>query len=137
MTNTSFADSNTESQLSGCEVSMLVNDSISTLQHFRTNGCDKTASIRQILELCISSFGSSHFFHSVTNSVSVNCSTSTNTVNLFMDVSYIFFLGNNESYHSRLFLLHIIDQFHCEVMLQWCCQKFLQLCANSRNLKFV
>jgi len=40
--NTSFADWKTERHLSSCYASILTNDGI-TLQHFRTNICDRTA----------------------------------------------------------------------------------------------
>ena len=41
--NTSFADRKNERQLSSCDSSISKNDGISTLQHFKTNSCDRTA----------------------------------------------------------------------------------------------
>jgi hypothetical protein len=54
VTNTSFADHTTECLLLGCDASILAKDGITTLQHFRTNSCDRTVWARQIMELWFS-----------------------------------------------------------------------------------
>jgi hypothetical protein len=117
VTNTSSADSETECHLSGCDVSIHTNDGISTLQHFGMNSCKRTAHVRQILEFCFSCFGSSHYFHPVTNSASAVHSTSINIAKMSVVISHCFFLGNKQVYHSTLFVPHIIDELHCEELL--------------------
>jgi hypothetical protein len=88
----------TERPLSGRDVSTLANnDIISTLQHFKTNSCDRTASASQITALCFPCFGSHHSFHPATNSTSVDCSTDINIAKTYVDVPHLFFNGKKNS----------------------------------------
>lgn len=113
-----FADWKTEHHLSSCDVSIIINDVIIMLWHFRTNSCDRTVSAIQILELWFSCFRSHHSFCAVTSGASVDCSTFINIAQMFVDVYPWMFLGNKELYHSILFVLLIIDWLHCELLLQ-------------------
>jgi hypothetical protein len=65
----------------------------STLQHLRTNSCDRTAWARQIMDLYFSRFGRCHSFRSVTNNASLDRSTSTNIAKTFVGVSQGLRLG--------------------------------------------
>ena len=76
VTHTSSTDPNIEHWLSSCDVSVLLNSGISTLQHFGTNSRNRTAWVTCILELCFYHFRSHHSFHPLTNSDSVDLSTS-------------------------------------------------------------
>lgn len=128
MTNTSFAHWKTICQLLGCDVSILVNNGISMLQHFRTNSYDRTAWARQIMQLCSPCSRSHYSFCPVTNSTSVDCSTATSTGKMLGGISHWWFNGNKELHHSSLFILTITDQ---PVVRPCCsgaiCQKYLWL----------
>ena len=100
VTNTSFVDRKTECLLLGCDASSLANDSITMLQHFRNNSCDRMAWARPIMELWFSCCRSHHSFYQEINCASVECSTSINTAKMFVDVSHWLFLSNKEFYHG-------------------------------------
>jgi hypothetical protein len=105
----------TEHHLSSCDVSIIINDGIIMLWHFRTNSCEGTVSVSQILELWFSCFRSHHSFCAVPSGASVDRSSFINITQIFVDVYPLVFLGNKELYHSTLFVLHIIYWLHCEV----------------------
>lgn len=132
VTNTFFADWKTECWLSSCDALNHANDGFSMLQHFSANSYDRMAWVRQIRDLCFSCFGSRRHFHPVTNSASVNRSTSIN----IEDVCGCFWLtlSSKELYHSMVFVAHIIDWLHWGSLLQ--CQKST-LYLNAGNFKFV
>jgi hypothetical protein len=98
MINSSFVDSN-----NWAPVSLLMNNDISTLQHFKTNSCERTACMSQVLELWFACFRSCYSFHSVSNNASLNHSTSLLIAKTFVDASPWFFLSNKEFYHSKLY----------------------------------
>jgi hypothetical protein len=69
------------------------------------------------ISLCFSCFGSRRCFHPVTNSASVNRSTSINMED-FLAVSDRLFLSSKKLNHSMVFVAHVIDWLHCEALLQ-------------------
>ena len=73
-------------------------------------------------------------FRSLSKGASVEGSTSINIEKVFVDASLT--LGNKEFCNGTLWQ-HIIGWLICEVLLQGCCQKSLQLCINARNLILV
>ena len=93
-------DWKSECQLLSCDAMIIVNIGISTLQHFRTNSCDRMAWARQIMELWFSCCRSHHSFYREINRASVDRSTSINTAKMFVDVSHWLFLSDKEFYHS-------------------------------------
>jgi len=99
----------TEHKLSGHDVSILMNNDISTLQHFRTKSCERTVCMEQILDLWFSCFRSCYSFHSATNYASVNHNTSLHIAKTFVDASPWFFLSNKEFYHSKLYCTSLTD----------------------------
>lgn len=69
-------------------------DGTSTLHYYGANSCDRTALVRQVMELCFSCFVSRHSCHPVISGASsinftssIN-STSINIVKTFMGVSH-------------------------------------------------
>ena len=105
--NTSFAYGQKECQFSGCDVSILANHHVSTLQHCRANSCDRSAGAGHTKELCFSYFSTPHSLCPATNNA-IDCSISTSIAKLFMDVPHCLFLCNKELYHSKLFVKTIM-----------------------------
>jgi hypothetical protein len=132
MTNTSFVNSNSWAPVIRSDVSILVNNDISTLRHFRTNSCERKACVRQILELCFSCFRSCHSFRSVTNSASVNHSTSLQTAKMSEDAAQWFFLSNKEFYCSTLYCTSLTDQ-----IVRRCCSGTLSHKALQLGTKML
>jgi hypothetical protein len=91
------------------------------------------------MALCFSCFGSCHTFCSATSGASVDCSTWINFARTYVEVSHLLFLGNKGFYHSTFSVMHVTDQFHCDMLLQRCClsEIFTTSYMNARNFKFV
>lgn len=96
MPSISFVDRRTERQLSSCDASIPTKDGISTLQHIKTNICDRTAWARHTWEFFSSCFGSRHTLHRTINGADVDHSTSINVAETFVYVSHWLSPSNKE-----------------------------------------
>ena len=109
VTNTSFVDWKTECNLLTCDASILRNEGISMLRHFRTNNCAKM-SARQIMEICFPFFRSCHSLHSAANSASVEHSTSINIAKTFVDICHWLFSATRNSIRAQcLYCTSLMD----------------------------
>ena len=138
VTNTSFAHWKTVCWLLGCDVSILVNNGISMLQHFRTDSYDRTAWVKQLFSFALPVSEAITLFPQWPTVLLPTAALLQALERCWRSISHWWFDSNKELYHS------VVHNDHhrsgcCEVVQQWCylSEIFMTSYINTRNFKSV
>jgi hypothetical protein len=105
-----FLNKRQSASLAGCDESILANNAIRTLQHFRINSCDRTAWAKQNLLICFSCFRSRLSFCPTNKGASTDHSISVNIATICaIFLTHTFLATNNNTTAYLLLRQSLID----------------------------